>query len=60
MDSDADDKRRVVKKWTAEEDEHMMMLVKKFGTRKWSLIGSFLPHRNGKQCRERCVASRLP
>lgn len=38
----------------------MMTLVKKFGTRKWSLIGSFLPHRNGKQCRERCVILSSP
>ena len=46
-------KRRSVRKWTAEEDEQMRVLVKRFGTRKWSTIGGFLEGRNGKQCRER-------
>jgi hypothetical protein len=46
-------KRRSVRKWTKEEDERMRVLVKRFGTRKWSTIGGFLDGRNGKQCRER-------
>ena len=31
----------------------MIELVNKFGVRKWSIIGGYLPGRNGKQCRER-------
>eukprot|EP00456_Euglypha_rotunda_P029690 TRINITY_DN2321_c0_g1_i7.p1 TRINITY_DN2321_c0_g1~~TRINITY_DN2321_c0_g1_i7.p1 ORF type:complete len:734 (+),score=37.03 TRINITY_DN2321_c0_g1_i7:163-2202(+) len=30
-----------------------MNLVKQYGTKKWSLVGSFLEGRTGKQCRER-------
>ena len=56
-DSDDDGRRRVVKKWGSDEDAQMVALVRKFGTKKWSLVGSFLPGRNGKQCRERCVYS---
>ena len=41
------------KPWTKEEDEHVTNLVTKYGTKKWSLVGSFLPGRTGKQCRER-------
>ena len=39
--------------WTAEEDNKVLELVKKFGAKKWSLIASNLPGRIGKQCRER-------
>lgn len=39
--------------WTKEEDELIMKLVAKYGTKKWSLISSFFPGRIGKQCRER-------
>lgn len=45
--------RRAVRKWTAEEDNRMRELVKIYGTQRWSVIGSLLPSRNGKQCRER-------
>ena len=30
----------------------MRELVKIYGTRRWSVIGSLLPSRDGKQCRE--------
>ncbi len=50
---DDDSRRRVVRKWTPEEDEKMIGLVAKFGTRRWSMVGDHLPGRNGKQCRER-------
>mmetsp|Transcript_2903 Transcript_2903/g.4407 ORF Transcript_2903/g.4407 Transcript_2903/m.4407 type:complete len:326 (-) Transcript_2903:362-1339(-) len=54
QDQDEDRKqRRAARKWTAEEDEQMRRLVAKFGTRRWSVIGSHLKGRNGKQCRER-------
>ncbi|KAG2379378.1 hypothetical protein C9374_007517 [Naegleria lovaniensis] len=39
--------------WTAEEDNQVIELVKKYGAKKWSLIAQHLPGRIGKQCRER-------
>ena len=36
-----------------QEDMKVLELVKKYGTKKWSLVGSFLQGRTGKQCRER-------
>lgn len=39
--------------WTKEEDRKVLELVKKYGTKKWSLVGSLLDGRTGKQCRER-------
>ncbi|ETW08758.1 hypothetical protein H310_01276 [Aphanomyces invadans] len=45
--------RKSISKWTPEEDSLMMELVQTHGTRRWSVIGSLLPGRNGKQCRER-------
>lgn len=45
--------RRVVRKWTPEEDDQMRKLIETYGTRRWSVIGTHLKGRNGKQCRER-------
>ncbi|TDH69382.1 hypothetical protein CCR75_002813 [Bremia lactucae] len=45
--------RKPVCKWTEKEDLLMIKLVKKYGTRHWTIIGTKLPGRNGKQCRER-------
>eukprot|EP00750_Incisomonas_marina_P000534 INCI1041.8.p1 GENE.INCI1041.8~~INCI1041.8.p1 ORF type:complete len:375 (-),score=82.98 INCI1041.8:399-1523(-) len=59
QDSDSEDledekkQRRAARKWSPEEDDQMRALVAKFGTRRWSVIGSHLKGRNGKQCRER-------
>lgn len=39
--------------WTKEEDERIIQLVEKFGSKRWSAIANFLPGRIGKQCRER-------
>ena len=39
----------------SQEDIHVLQLVTKHGTKKWSLIGSFLDGRTGKQCRERYI-----
>jgi hypothetical protein len=39
--------------WTKEEDWKVVDLVKKYGTKKWSMVGGFLDGRTGKQCRER-------
>ncbi|GMF24503.1 unnamed protein product [Phytophthora lilii] len=44
----------VVKRpWSPEEDSQMLQLVGKYGASKWAVIASYLPGRNGKQCRER-------
>ncbi|RLN50174.1 hypothetical protein BBJ29_006125 [Phytophthora kernoviae] len=45
--------RKPVCKWTEKEDLMMTKLVQKYGTRHWTIIGTKLPGRNGKQCRER-------
>ncbi|KAG7387610.1 hypothetical protein PHYPSEUDO_013860 [Phytophthora pseudosyringae] len=45
--------RKPVSKWTEKEDLMMLKLVQKYGTRHWTVIGTKLPGRNGKQCRER-------
>lgn len=39
--------------WTKEEDELIVDLVSKYGSKKWSVISQSLPGRIGKQCRER-------
>jgi Myb-like DNA-binding domain len=46
-------KKSLVRKWSEEEDQLMLLLVKTHGTRQWGLIGSLLSGRTGKQCRER-------
>lgn len=45
--------RRVVRKWSPDEDALMLRLVEEHGTKHWGLIGSKLNGRTGKQCRER-------
>ncbi|XP_041654273.1 v-myb avian myeloblastosis viral oncogene homolog-like 2a [Cheilinus undulatus] len=39
--------------WSREEDEKIIQLVGKYGTKHWSLIARHLKGRFGKQCRER-------
>ncbi|XP_038971384.1 transcription factor MYB3R-5-like isoform X5 [Phoenix dactylifera] len=39
--------------WTKEEDDCIVELVAKHGSKKWSVIAKSLPGRIGKQCRER-------
>ncbi|XP_060667091.1 myb protein-like [Drosophila nasuta] len=39
--------------WTRDEDEKVIEMVQRFGTKKWALIARFVNGRNGKQCRER-------
>ena len=39
--------------WTSEEDDLIVQLVAQHGTKNWSLIGTKLKNRSGKQCRER-------
>jgi hypothetical protein len=43
----------VKKPWCPSEDNRMIDLVKTHGPGKWAVIASYLPGRNGKQCRER-------
>ncbi len=43
------------KKWSAEEDKKLVDFVAKHGTKKWSVIATELPGRNGKRCRERWI-----
>ncbi|KAH9092917.1 hypothetical protein Ae201684P_008583 [Aphanomyces euteiches] len=50
-DKESTTERKCVQKWTPEEDALMLELVQTHGTRRWSLIGSMLQGRNGKQCR---------
>ncbi len=44
-DGDGGDRRP----WTKEEDISVLDLVSRYGTKKWSLIGSHLDGRTGKQ-----------
>uniref|UniRef100_A0A7N2KVY6 Uncharacterized protein n=1 Tax=Quercus lobata TaxID=97700 RepID=A0A7N2KVY6_QUELO len=39
--------------WSKEEDEKIIELVNRYGSKKWSTIAEALPGRIGKQCRER-------
>ncbi|KAK1352875.1 hypothetical protein POM88_052713 [Heracleum sosnowskyi] len=39
--------------WKKEEDDRIIELVQRYGSRKWSAIAKYLPGRIGKQCRER-------
>ncbi|KAG0566451.1 hypothetical protein KC19_7G065000 [Ceratodon purpureus] len=41
--------------WGAAEDRVLSKLVKRYGSRRWSLISTFMANRSGKQCRERWV-----
>jgi hypothetical protein len=41
------------RKFTKEEDERLKKLVKKYGTKKWEEIASYMPKRCGRQCRNR-------
>ena len=39
--------------WTKEEDEKVVELVRKYGTKRWTLVAQHLKGRLAKQCRER-------
>ncbi|KAF1325672.1 Myb domain protein 3r-5, partial [Globisporangium splendens] len=43
----------VKKPWSSAEDARMVELVRSHGPGRWAVIASYLPGRNGKQCRER-------
>lgn len=48
-------KKRRNQKFTKEEDEHLLMLVGKYGQSAWSLIAEEMKGRNRKQLRERYI-----
>lgn len=52
-------KRKVMHKWTDEEDQALCLLVSKKGSTQWSAIAKSIPGRSGKQCRERYVPLRF-
>ena len=39
--------------WTSDEDDSLRLLIKEFGARDWSKIGTYMAKRSGKQCRQR-------
>lgn len=39
--------------WKPDEDKQLISLVSNFGPQNWTRIAEFIPHRSGKQCRER-------
>eukprot|EP00501_MAST-03F_sp_TOSAG23-6_P000064 GSMAST32.ASY1.ANO1.65.1 assembled CDS len=39
--------------WSEDEDALLILLVGRFGSKKWSNIAEYVPGRKGKQCRER-------
>lgn len=45
--------KKSLAKWTPEEDRQLTDFVNNFGTRSWNIIKTYIPTRNGKQCRER-------
>ena len=47
-------------KWTADEDALLIKIVEKNGPQRWDYIATFIPGRNGKQCRERWLSTYAP
>jgi len=43
------------RKWTTEEDEQLIRLIEKYGTKNWRVIATHLKERLPKQCRERWI-----
>jgi len=43
------------RKWTIEEDEQLIRLIEKYGTKNWRVIATHLKERLPKQCRERWI-----
>jgi hypothetical protein len=39
--------------WKEKEDKQLISLVSSYGPQNWTRIAEFIPHRSGKQCRER-------
>jgi hypothetical protein len=47
-------------KWTPEEDEKLRDAVHVHGTESWGRVSSCVPHRSGRQCRERWIGQLAP
>jgi len=43
------------RKWSPEEDDQLVKLIKKYGTKNWRVVASHLRDRTPKQCRERWI-----
>ena len=53
--------QRIIKvKWTSEEDLLLSKVVEEHGPHRWDFISSFIPGRNGRQCRERYLSTLSP
>jgi len=52
LNSQAAGERR---KWAADEDEQLIRLIRKHGTKNWRLVAAHLKDRLPKQCRERWI-----
>ncbi|KAK8867199.1 hypothetical protein M9Y10_010176 [Tritrichomonas musculus] len=46
-------KKNIRSHFTKEEDQKIKELVKKFGTKNWSIVSAFMNGRTAKQCRDR-------
>ena len=47
-------------KWTPDEDALLAKVVEEHGHCRWDFIATFIPGRNGKQCRERWLSTFAP
>ena len=47
-------------RWTSIEDLLLVDVIKKYGSKNWSFIATFIPGRTGKQCRERWIVQHDP
>jgi hypothetical protein len=47
-------------KWSPEEDQMLISAVKRYGISSWVKIGSMVPGRSSKQCRERWLGQLSP
>ena len=41
--------------WSQDEDQRLVALVERFGSKKWSFIAQMMSNRHGKQCRDRFI-----
>lgn len=55
---DSPKQKKVIHKWTKEEDMHLLQIIEKYGTKNWVFLSSFLPGRNAIQCSARYIRIR--
>jgi hypothetical protein len=46
--------------WTGEDDKKLLQSIKENGMESWAKVAEGVPHRNGKQCRERYINHLCP